>query len=95
MSACPRESSVHVRADRLARYRAVGLERFHAAFGTTISGYLEKRRLEIALKALVNGDAPIGEIALRAGFYDHSHFARVFRRATRLTPSRFREAFGA
>ncbi len=35
-------------------------------------------------------DEPIVDIALRAGFADHSHMSRVFRQETGLTPTEFR-----
>ena len=45
-----------------------------------------------ASRELTDTDAPVAEIALRMGFFDQSHFARVFRVHTGLTPTEFRAA---
>ena len=65
-------------------------ETFRATFGVTITRYVERLRLERDVTALAATDDPVGRIALQAGFYDHSHFSRVFRRATGVTSSEFR-----
>lgn len=67
-------------------------ETFHQVYGTTITCYVERLRLDRAVAALAATDEQVGRIALRAGFYDHSHFSRVFRRATGVTPSAFRRS---
>lgn len=74
----------------------VGVHRVHLArtfrrhYGTTVGEYARGLRLRRAERELAEGDRPLGEIALRAGFYDQSHFNRHFRRATGMTPGRFR-----
>ncbi|MGH7559893.1 MAG: helix-turn-helix domain-containing protein [Gemmatimonadales bacterium] len=35
-------------------------------------------------------DEPLSEIALRAGFYDQSHFTNVFHRTLGVTPAAYR-----
>lgn len=67
-------------------------ETFRRAYGTTVSGYVERLRLERAVRALVETDDPLARIAVRCGFYDHAHLTRTFRRATGMTPSEFRAA---
>ena len=67
-------------------------ETFRRAFGVTVSGYVERLRLERVVRALVETDDPLARIAPRCGFYDHAHLTRVFRRATGTTPSAFRRA---
>lgn len=83
-----------VRLDELATLADVHpgylSEAFREAYGVTITGYLERLRLERAVRELAGSTEPVGRIALSAGFYDHSHFARVFQRATQLTPAQFR-----
>jgi AraC family transcriptional regulator len=34
---------------------------------------------------------PLAHVALAAGFSDHSHFCRTFKRATGMTPRQYRE----
>jgi AraC family transcriptional regulator len=67
-------------------------ETFRRAFGTTISRYVERLRLERAVRDLAATDDPVGRIAIRSGFYDHANLTRAFRRATGTTPSAFRRA---
>jgi AraC family transcriptional regulator len=56
----------------------------------TIGDYIRTLRIEWACRELVATDQPIVEIAVQAGFCDHSHMTRVFRRMTGLTPTEFR-----
>lgn len=65
-------------------------EVFRRAFGVTISRYVERLRLDRAVRDLAGTEEPIARVAIRSGFYDHAHLTRVFRRATGTTPSRFR-----
>jgi AraC-like DNA-binding protein len=45
-----------------------------------------------AARELAETAEPLSEIALRAGFYDQSHFTNVFRRTLGVTPSAYRAA---
>lgn len=62
---------------------------FRRTFGCTVGDYVRRLRVDYARRALAS-PAPLSEIALRAGFADQSHFSRVFKRATGLTPGEFR-----
>jgi AraC family transcriptional regulator len=63
---------------------------FRRRQGMTVGEYIRTLRIESACRELVGSDRPIVEIALHAGFCDHSHMTRVFRRLTGLTPTEFR-----
>ncbi len=63
---------------------------FHRCFGVAPGEYVRHLRIEYAARRLADSDAPLGEIALAAGFADHAHFARAFRRATGRTPREHR-----
>lgn len=76
-------AEVHVHPSHLS-------ETFRRAFGITISRYVERLRLERAIRGLAGTEDPIALVAIRSGFYDHAHLTRVFRRATGITPSLFR-----
>lgn len=67
---------------------------FRRRQGMTIGDYIRTLRIEWACRELVATDQPIVEIALRAGFCDHSHMTRTFRRVTGLTPTEFRARRG-
>jgi AraC family transcriptional regulator len=43
-----------------------------------------------AAESLANSDLPLSAIALDFGFYDQSHFTRIFRQLTGATPAVFR-----
>lgn len=59
-------------------------------FGLTPSQFIAKARITAASRLLRETDQSVADIALACGFYDHSAFARAFRKFTGTTPSRFR-----
>jgi AraC-like DNA-binding protein len=63
-------------------------------YGTTAGAYLRGIHVQRAADALAHPSAPLAQIALEAGFADQSHFTRVFRTASGVTPQRWR-AFGS
>lgn len=60
---------------------------FHKMSGMTFSEYLNIVRVSAAVKMLSQGNMPVGEIALEAGFGSIRSFNRVFRKLTGYTPS--------
>jgi AraC family transcriptional regulator len=80
--------------DEIAREAAVHpmhLEReFRRMFGCTIGEYVRQLRVEYSCRALADSDTPLKRIALDAGFFDQSHFCRVFRALTGVTPREYR-----
>lgn len=77
---------------------AVGLSQFHFArafrrsTGLTPQQYLVSQRIHRAKELLINGDLPLVQVGIQAGFKNQSHFTTVFRKFTALTPKAFREA---
>src|SRR5690349_1446143 len=75
---------------------AVGIHPAHLArtfrkrYGCTLGEYVRRLRIERASRDLVRSRVPVCEIALAAGFYDQSHFVKVFRRQTGMTPAEYR-----
>ncbi|WP_089161450.1 AraC family transcriptional regulator [Caballeronia sordidicola] len=74
----------------------IGLDRFRflrlfkRAVGMTPHAWLLRMRLEKAVALMTaNRQMPITEIAHAVGFFDQSHFTRVFRDAYGVTPARF------
>lgn len=73
---------------------AVHLARvFRQHQGCTIGEFLRTLQIEYACRELSLTDAPLSQIALSAGFYDQSHFSRVFKRAMNITPTQYRKVF--
>lgn len=65
---------------------------FRRTFHCTIGEYVRQLRIERACKSLVETAMPLMDIALDAGFFDQSHFCRVFRELTGTTPREYRSA---
>lgn len=63
---------------------------FRKRYGCTVGEYVRRLRIERAARELATRGTTISEVALRAGFFDQSHFSRVFRRHTGLTPAEYR-----
>ena len=66
--------------------------RMQRVFGLTTGQWMLKLRLDIARQQLIESDLAIATVALNVGYSDQSAFTRQFRRATGLSPSRFRIA---
>jgi AraC-like DNA-binding protein len=79
---------------RLAHMSVRAFERkFHNNFHLTPQKYLRKLRLRMASRALVYTRQALSEVASGCGFYDQSHFTRVFRQHFGLTPRDYREHY--
>lgn len=76
--------------------RTVGVHPVHLArvfrrhHRCTVGEYVRRLRVGLACSQLTHSSASLSEIALAAGFPDQSHFSRVFKRVTGLTPGTFR-----
>jgi len=71
-------------SDRYRAYRSCRKE-----FGAGSSALLQTRRIEAA-KSLLRAGASVVDTAMECGYYDQSHFDRLFRLYTGLTPSAYR-----
>jgi AraC-like DNA-binding protein len=80
--------------EAMARSAGLSVSRLHALFreeqGATPHGWLLALRLARVQDWLAQGDAPIAELALRAGFGDQSALTRALRDATGMTPAAYR-----
>ena len=56
----------------------------------TVSEFVNRQRVQFACQELTKSEKGLAEIALTAGFTDQSHFTRVFRQVTGITPRAFR-----
>jgi AraC family transcriptional regulator len=77
---------------------AVGVHPVHLArvfrlhYGRPVGAYMRDLRLTWAAGMLTDSGDGIAQIALQAGFFDQSHFTRVFKRQFGLTPLAYRRA---
>jgi AraC family transcriptional regulator len=65
---------------------------FRRVHRITFAGYVRHVRIEFARRELEASAAPLGDIAVAAGFCDQSHFSRLFKRYTGQTPAEYRLA---
>ncbi len=63
---------------------------FRRRFHCTIGEYVRRLRIEFAASELANSNHSLCEIGLAAGFSDQSHFSKVFKSHTGMTPGHFR-----
>ncbi len=65
---------------------------FREAHGCSVGAYIRRLRVDHAMKLMHGGETSLGEIALASGFSDQSHFTKVFKAHTGLTPGQFRNS---
>jgi AraC family transcriptional regulator len=63
---------------------------FRRYYSCTVGEYVRHLRIEYACRLLSASNASLAEIALAAGFFDQSHFARNFKWQTGMTPHEYR-----
>lgn len=74
----------------------VGVHAFHLSrvfkhfHQQTISDYVKNLKVKFACQELFKPDNDLASVALAAGFADQSHFTRVFKQVTGMTPGAFR-----
>jgi AraC family transcriptional regulator len=66
---------------------------FKATFGVSPYRYVMHERIEGAKDMLACGKLSASEVALAFGFSSQSHFVKVFRQFTGVTPRQFRTGF--
>ncbi len=64
---------------------------FQRLFGSPPREYLLRVRINAACCLLADTDRKCTDIAVATGFYDHSHFSRVFHRIMGIAPQVYRE----
>lgn len=84
----------NIHASDLARRFGLSVPTFYRVFAQTMKTspvkYLESLRLARARVLLETTNLKVTDIALQCGFFDHSHFGRVFRSTFGITPGRHR-----
>lgn len=64
---------------------------FREQLGMTFSDYINRLRVERAMELLRDPHRSLAEIAVEVGFYDQSHFGKVFRQIAGYTPALYRK----
>ncbi len=65
---------------------------FRQFYRQTVGDYLCHLRIQFAIKELVRAQLDLASVAAAAGFADQSHFTRLFKEQTGMTPGMFRLA---
>jgi AraC-like DNA-binding protein len=65
---------------------------FRISMGISPHQYILQRRVELARGLIERGSMPLSEVAIAAGFVDHSQMTATFRKVLKLTPSHFSNA---
>ena len=81
LSAVARAAAIH--PSHLART-------FRKYHGRPVGEYVRALRVEHAAREIAGTNTPLSEISVRFGFFDQSHFSRVFKQYTGMTPAEFR-----
>ena len=76
----------------LANLSVSQLERtFKAVLNMSPLQFVQKLRLEYAVKLLASPEVSVTQISLNCGYSDHSAFSRQFKQFTGMSPSQFRQ----
>jgi AraC-like DNA-binding protein len=63
---------------------------FKTAIGTSPANFIIMQRISRAKILLKNSQLPITTIASETGFFDNAHFTRMFKKATGMSPTEYR-----
>lgn len=63
---------------------------YRKEYGATVGEHVRSLRVSYAQELLRNRSMSLSDIALEAGFSDQSHFSRLFKRSTGMTPRQYR-----
>jgi AraC-like DNA-binding protein len=73
-----------------------GLNRwFHRYQGVSPYRYLVRRKMTVAARSLMRGDALVKEVAERLGYPDPYHFSRVFKAVHGIAPAQFMRLYAS
>ncbi|MBC6416125.1 MAG: helix-turn-helix transcriptional regulator [Bdellovibrionales bacterium] len=65
---------------------------FKESIGKTPMQFVQEHRIDEAKVLLKNLNLPIIDIANRCGFSDQSHFSKVFKKVSGMSPKSFRKS---
>jgi AraC family transcriptional regulator len=68
---------------------------FRRYYDCTVGDMVRRARISFACRQLLKPEESLTSIAIAAGFYDQSHFAKTFKRQIGMTPAEYRLNFGS
>lgn len=66
---------------------------FHAQRGITLVDYIQKEKIKLARNLLIYSEYTLKEISYYLGFSSQSHFGKVFKRITQMSPGNYRKRY--
>jgi AraC-like DNA-binding protein len=87
-----RDWTVASLADELAMSRSAFAARFTALVGEPVMRYVARWRMQVAVAALKEEGATVGELADRLGYRSEAAFSRAFKRVIGSSPGAFRRS---
>lgn len=69
------------------------LHLFKEETGQSLSQYINKMKIEYGKYLLLNTETSLADLADELGFYDQSHFTRMFKAFEKVTPSHYRLSY--
>lgn len=69
-------------------------ELFHREYGTTLTDFINKERINHGIHLLKSTRKSVQEIATECGIPDSSYFIKLFKKQTGITPKQFRTSLG-
>lgn len=63
---------------------------FRHHYDCTVGEMVRRERIAFACRELLKPEVHLADIAMAAGFYDQSHFAKTFKKLTGITPAEYR-----
>lgn len=82
-------------ADKIGLHPVYLARAFRKHYQCSVGEYVRRLRIEFAGHELSISDAPLAQVAQNAGFFDQSHFSRIFKLATGMTPAAYRKLLRA
>jgi len=67
---------------------------FRQEMKCNFNAYLNRIRIEMSKKLLMDNDIPLADVANLVGYEDQSYFTRVFRSRVGISPGKYRERKG-
>ena len=67
---------------------------FKANMGVNFTDYVNKLRVDLACKLLLNNDITLVEIAQLCGFNDQSYFSKIFKNIVGISPKKYKNEKG-
>lgn len=67
---------------------------FHREYGSTLTEFINKQRIDHGIVLLQTTSKPVQDIAVECGIQDVNYFIKLFKKQTGFTPNRYRENTG-